>query len=191
MVQDYRYINEWTIKNAYPLPLISELVDNVATKRVFTKMDLRWGYNNIHIKEGDEWKAAFTTFQGSYEPVVMFFGLTNSPATFQTIMNEIFKDLIDSNQVFIYIDDIIVATETEEGHDETIMEILKRLQENDLYLKPEKCVWKVKEVGVLGVVIGPEGVKMEEDKVKGILEWPVPQNVKDVQSFMGLANYYR
>ena len=90
MVQDYRYVNKFTIKNSYPLPLISDLVDNMGTKRVFTKMDLRWGYNNIRIKEGDEWKTAFTTHVGSFELVVMFFGLTNSPAIFQTMMNDIF-----------------------------------------------------------------------------------------------------
>jgi len=90
MVQDYQYVNKFTVKNSYSLPLISDLVDNMDTKRVFTKMDLRWGYNNVRIKEGDEWKAAFTMHIGSFEPVVMFFGLTNSPATFQTMMNDIF-----------------------------------------------------------------------------------------------------
>jgi len=90
MVQDYRYVNKFTVKNSYPLLLISDLVDNIGTKRVFMKMDLRWGYNNIRIKEGDKWKAVFTTHIGSFEPVVMFFGLTNSPATFQTMMNDIF-----------------------------------------------------------------------------------------------------
>jgi len=89
MVQDYRYLNEWTIKNNYPLPLISDVLENIGTKKVFTKMDLRWGYNNVRIKEGDEWKAAFTTPEGSFEPTVMFFGLTNSPATFQAMMNEL------------------------------------------------------------------------------------------------------
>jgi len=89
MVQDYRYLNEWTIKNNYPLPLISDVVENIGTKKVFIKMDLRWGYNNVQIKEGDEWKAAFTTPEGSFEPTVMFFGLMNSPATFQTMMNEL------------------------------------------------------------------------------------------------------
>jgi len=82
MVMDYRKLNRQTVKNNYPLLLITELVDNMGSKRVFTKMDLRWGYNNVHIKEGDEWKAAFTTHAGSFEPVVMFFGMTNSPATF-------------------------------------------------------------------------------------------------------------
>jgi len=163
----------------------------MGTKRVFTKMDLRWGYNNIRIKEDDEWKAAFTAHIGSFEPVVMFFGLTNLPATFQTMMNNIFRDLINKGDVTTFIDDVLVGTETEEGHDELVEEILRRLEEHDLYVKPEKCEWKVREVGFLGVVIGPDGIKMEKEKVRGVLEWPTPKCVKDVQKFLGLANYYR
>jgi len=170
MVQDYRYINKFTIKNSYPLPLISDLVDNMGTKRVFTKMDLRWGYNNVRIKEGDEWKVVFTMHIGLFEPVVMFFGLTNSPAIFQTMMNNIFRDLINKGDVATFIDDVLVGTETEEGHDELVEEILRRLEEHNLYVKPEKCKWKVREVGFLGVVIGPDGIKMEKEKVRGVLE---------------------
>ena len=191
MVQDYRYLNEWTIKNNYPLPLISDVLENIRIKKLFTKIDLRWGYNNIRIKEGDEWKAVFTMPEGSFKPTVMFFGLTNSPATFQAIMNELLRDLINTGKVAAFIDNVIVGTEIEEGHDELVAEVIKRLEENDLYVKPEKCRWKVREVGFLGVVIGPEGIKMEEEKVKGILEWPTPKCVKDVQKFLGLANYYR
>ena len=190
MVQDYRYLNEWTIKNNYPLPLISDVLENIGTKKLFTKMDLRWGYNNVRIKEGDEWKAAFTTLEGLFEPTVMFFGLTNSPATFQAMMNELLRDLINTGKVAVFIDDVIVGTETEEGHDELVAEVIKRLEENDLYVKPEKCKWKVREVGFLGVEIGPEGIKMEKEKVKGVLEWPTPTCVKDVQKFLELANYY-
>ena len=102
-------------------------------------MDLRWRYNNVRIKEGDEWKAAFTTHIGSFKPVVMFFGLTNSPATFQTMMNDIFRDLINRGDVATFIDDVLVGTEMEEGHDELVEEILRRLEEHDLYVKPEKC----------------------------------------------------
>jgi len=115
MVQDYRYLNEWTIKNNYPLPLILDVLENIGTK-VFTKMDLRWEYNNVRIKEGDEWKAAFTTPEGSFEPTVMFFGLTNLPATFQAMMNELLRDLINTSKVAAFIDDVIIGTETEEGH---------------------------------------------------------------------------
>ena len=191
MVQDYHYLNEWTIKNNYPLSLILDVLENIGTKKLFTKMDLRWGYNNVRIKEGDEWKAAFMMPEGLFEPTVMFFGLTNSPATFQAMMNELLRDLINTGKVAVFIDDVIVGTEMEEGHDELVAEVVKRLEENDLYVKPEKCKWKVREVEFLGVVIGPEGIKMEKEKVKGVLEWPTPKCVKDVQKFLGLANYYR
>ena len=157
---------------------------------MFTKMDLRWGYNNIRIKEGDEWKAAFTMLEGLFEPTVMFFGLTNSPATFQAMMNELLRDLINIEKVATFIDDVIVRMEIEEGHDKIVAEVIRRLEENDLYVKLEKCKWKVREVGFLGVVIGPEGIKMEEEKVKGVLEWPTPKCVKDVQKFLRLTNYY-
>ena len=141
MVQNYRYLNEWTIKNNYPFPLISDVLENIGTKKLFTKMDLRWGYNNVRIKEGDEWKAAFTMPEGSFEPTVMFFGLTNSPATFQAMMNELLRDLINTGKVLAFIDDVIIGTETEEGHDELVVEVIRRLKENDLYVKPKKCKW--------------------------------------------------
>ena len=139
MVQDYRYLNEWTIKNNYPLPLISDVLENIRVKKLFTKMDLRWEYNNVRIKEGNEWKAAFMTPEGSFEPTVMFSGLTNSPATFQAMMNELLRDLINTGKVAVFIDGVIVGTETEEGHDELVVEVIKRLEENNLYVKPEKC----------------------------------------------------
>ena len=171
--------------------MISDILEKIGTKKLFTKMDLRWGYNNMRIKEGDKWKAAFTTPEGLFEPMVMFFRLTNSPAMFQAMMNELLRDLINMEKVVVFIDDIIVGMETEEGHDELVVEVVKRLEENDLYVKPEKCKWKVKEVEFLGVVIGLEGIKMEEEKVKGVLEWPTLKCVKDVQKFLELANYYR
>jgi len=170
--------------------LISDVLENIRTKKLFTKMDLRWGYNNVRIKKGDEWKAAFTMPEGSFEPTVMFFGLTDSPVTFQAMMNELLRDLINTGKVVVFIDDVIVGTETEEGHDKLVAEVVKRLEENDLYVKLEKCKWKVKEVEFLGVIIGPEGIKMEKKKVKGVLEWPTPKCVKDIQKFLGLANYY-
>jgi len=191
MVQDYQYLNEWTVKKNYPLPLISDILENIGTKKIFTKMNLRWGYNNVKIKKGDEWKAVFTTPEGSFEPTVMFFGLTNSPATFQAMMNELLRDLTNTGKVAVFIDDVIVGMETEERHDELVAEVIKRLEENNLYVKPEKCKWKVREVEFLGVVIGPERIKMEKEKVKGVLEWPTPKLVKDIQKFLGLANYYR
>ena len=129
--------------------------------------------------------------EGLFEPTVMFFGLTNSPVTFQAMMNELLRDLINTGKVAVFINDVIVGTEIEERHDELVAEVIKRLEENDLYMKLEKCKWKVKKIEFLGVVIGLEGIKMEKEKVKGVLEWPTPKCVKDVQKFLGLANYYR
>jgi len=110
MVQDYRYLNKWTVKNNYPLPLILDVLENIGTKKMFTKMDLRWEYNNVRIKKRDEWKAAFTTPEGSFEHMVMFFRLTNSPATFQAMINELLRDLINTGKVAAFIDDVIVGT---------------------------------------------------------------------------------
>jgi len=121
----------------------------------------------------------------------MYFGLTNSPATFQAMMNDLFRDLINQGDTVTFIDDILVATDTEEEHDELVEEVLRRLEENNLFVKPEKCKWKVREVEFLGVVISPKGVEMQKKKVEGVLNWPVPRNVKEVQKFLGLANYYR
>jgi len=128
---------------------------------------------------------------GSFEPTVMFFGMTNLPATFQAIMNKVLRDLINKEKVAAFVDDMLVETKIEEGHDEIVDEILKRLEENDLYIKPEKCMWKVKRIGFLGIVIGPNGIEMKKKKVDGVLSWPEPKNVKDIRNFLGLANYYR
>ena len=130
----------------------------------------------------------FTTHMRSFELVVMFFGMINSPATFQAMMNEILRDMINERKVAVFVDDILVGTETEEGHDEVVEEVLRRLEENNLYVKLEKCMWKVP---FLGVVMGEGKVEMEEDKVEGVLKWLMPQCVKDVRKFLGLANYYR
>jgi len=118
-------VNKGTIKNNYPLSLISELIDNMGTKKVFTKMDLRWGYNNVRIKEGDEWKAAFIMHLGSFEPTVMYFGLTNLPATFQAMMNNLFRNMINKGDIVTFIDDVLVVTEIEKGHDEIVEEVLR------------------------------------------------------------------
>jgi len=128
---------------------------------------------------------------GAYELTVMYFGLTNSPATFQTMMNDLFQDLINQDDTATFIDNILVATDTKKGHDELVGEVLRRLEENDLFVKPEKCKWKVREVEFLEVVIGPKGVEMQKEKVEGVLNWPAPRNIKEVQKFLGLANYYR
>ena len=191
MVQDYGYLNEHTVKNNYPLPLISQLVNKLKGAKLFTKMNLRWGYNNVHIKEGDKWKATFICFRGAYELLVMYFGLCNSPATFQIMMNEIFMDMEDV--VVVYIDDLMIFTkmDNQEAHDKIMLEVLHRLEENDLFVKPEKCTFKAMEVDFLGMIVGTKGIKMDHSKVSTILDWPTPKNVQGVRSFLGLANFYR
>ena len=120
-----------------------DILENIRTKRVFTKINLRWEYNNIRIKKRDKWKVTFIILEGSFEPTVIFFGLTNLPATFQAIMNELLRDLINIGKMAIFIDDVIIRTDTEEGHNEIVVEVIKRLEKNNLYVKPEKCKWKV------------------------------------------------
>ena len=133
----------------------------------------------------------FTTYIGLFELTVMFFRMTNLPATFQVIMNEILRDLVNESKVAVFVDDILVGTKTEKEHDEIIEEILRRLEENNLYVKLEKCIWKVRKIGFLGVVIGPNRIEMEKKKVDGVLSWPEPKNIKDIRRFLGLANFYR
>jgi Reverse transcriptase (RNA-dependent DNA polymerase) len=186
--QDYRYLNEGTIKNAYPLPLVSDLVDKLKGAQWFTKLDIRWGYHNIWIKEGDEWKATFKTNQGLFEPTVMFFGLCNSPATFQAMMNEIFKDMINEGWVVIYMDDILIFTKKLMDHQERTRCILEWLREHDLYLKPEKCKFDVQEVEFLGLIVWPN--HLDPMKLAGIKDWPALTTVKGVQSFLGFGNFY-
>ena len=139
LCHDYRYLNEWTIKNAYPLPLISELMDKIKDGKYFTKLDIQWGYNNIRIKEGDEWKAAFKTNWGLYEPTVMFFGMCNSLAPFQAMMDDIFEDLIEEGIAIIYMNDTFLSAKTKEQLQNNTRRVLEWLMENDLYLKLKKA----------------------------------------------------
>lgn len=190
-VQDYRKLNDMTIKNRYPLPLISELVNKLKGAKYFTKLDVRWGYNNIQIKEGNEWKAAFLTNRGLFEPLVMFFGLMNSLATFQTMMNELFHDLINTGKVLIYLDDILIFTQNLNKHRKLVHQVLEILQQNKLYLKPKKCEFEKTKVEYLGMVISENSIKMDPIKVAGIKDWPVPKSKKELQSFLGFCNFYR
>ena len=135
------------------MPLISDLIDSIGKKKMFTKMDLQWGYNNVRIKEGDKWKAAFSMPEGLFKLTVMFFGFTNSSATFQVMMNDLLRDLVVKEKIAVFIDDVMIATEIEEGYDKIVEEVLRRLEENNLFVKPEKYVWKIREVGFLGVII--------------------------------------
>ena len=169
MVMDYCNLNDQMVKNNYPLPLITDLIDSMRSKQAFTKIDLWWGFNNVRIKKGDEWKGVFTTYIGSFKPIVMFFGMTNLSATFQAIMNEILRDMINGEKVVVFVDNVLVGTETKEGHNKIVEEVLKRLEKNNLYVKPEKCMWKVWKIGFLEVIIGPNGIEIEKGKVDGVL----------------------
>lgn len=191
LIQDYRKLNAITILNRYPLPLATDIINKLKKARIFTKFDVRWGYHNIRIKEGDEWKAAFVTNQGLFEPKVMFFGLTNSPATFQSLMNSIFADLIAEGKVAVYLDDILIWSEDLISHRKIVHEVLKRLEEHDLYLRPEKCEFEKSEIEYLGLIIRHEQVAMDPIKVKAVTEWPTPTNLKEVRAFVGFANFYR
>jgi len=145
----------------------------------------------MRIKEGDKWKGAFMMYVGSFELTVMFFGMTNLPEIFQAIMNKILRDLINKGKVVAFVDDVLVGIETEEGHNEIVEEILRRLEENDLYIKPKKYMWKVRKIEFLGVIIGSDGIEIEKEKVEGVLSWPELKNMKDIRKFLGLTNYYR
>jgi len=191
LVQDYRALNTVTVKNKYSLPLISELVSQLCGARCFTKLDVRWRFNNIRIKSGDEWKAAFRTNRGLFEPLVMFFGMTNSPATFQTMMNDVFRTVIVEGIVVVYLDDILIFTKTEEEHEQAVWRVLEILVEHKLFLHPEKCEFHRKQIEYLGLVISENKVAMDPVKVAGVREWPIPENRTDVQAFVGFVNFYR
>ena len=170
MVQNYQYLNKETVKNNYLLLLILDLIDIIGTKKVFTKINLRQKYNNIWIKKEDEWKIIFTIYLGVYKSIVIFFGLINLSVTFQAIMNNILRDLIDTGDVAAFIDNVLVGTENEKKHDKIVEEVLKKMEESDLYIKPEKCVWKVKEINFLELVMETKEIKMQKEKVVRVLE---------------------
>jgi hypothetical protein len=191
LVQDYRKLNDFTVKNWYPLPLALDIINRLQHARIFTKFDVRWGYNNICIKSGDEWKAAFTTNRGLFEPQVMFFGLTNSPTTFQALMNTIFADLVAAGKVAVYLDDILIYSSTPDEHRNTTHKVLQRLLAHDLYLRPEKCEFDREEVEYLGLIIKKGQVTMDPVKVKAVADWPTPRNLRELRGFLRFANFYR
>jgi len=167
---------------------------------LFTKFDIRWGYNNIRIKPGDEWKAAFLTPEGLFEPTIMFFGLTNSPATFQMMMNTIFRKQVAQGWLSVYMDDLAIHTkrhpgETEEEHrrrhKEYIHIILDILEEHDLYLKPKKCAFEQEEIDYLGIIVGQDTLKMDPKKIQGVADWLRPRTVTEVRQFLRFTGYYR
>ncbi len=164
-------------------PLIPQVINHLQGCTLFTKVDIRWGYNNIRIKEGNEWKAAFLTPEGLFEPTVMFFRLTNSPATFQIMMNTIFHMEVAQGWLSVYMDDIAIHTKKEpdkmeqqhlKRHRLYTHHMLHKLEQNDLYLKPEKCNFEKKEIDYLGVIVGNGKIQMDPKKLKGIADWPIP-----------------
>ena len=172
--------------------LIQELVDKVQNTKLFMKVDVRKGYNNIWVKEGDEYKAAFKTNMGLFEPVVMPFGLRNAPAVFQRMMNMQFSNLVATRKVVIYMDNILIATpDNVQEHRKIVNQVLERLQKLDLYLQPSKCYFKVKRIEFLGVILENSTVTMDTVKIAGVKEWKEPKNVRDVRKFLGFCNFYR
>src|SRR5258708_6033188 len=191
LVQDYRKLNKITIKNSYPLPLVSDVLTRLHDAEWFTTLDLHWGFNNVHLKEGDKWKAAFSMNQGLFELLIMFFRLCNSPATFQTMMNNILHPFIDHNEAICYMDDILIYSSSLMDHRRITQEILQTLCSYKLFLQPQKCKFKCREVDYLGLVISKDHVVMDPVKVQGVMDWPQPAKVKDVQSFIGFVNFYQ
>ena len=191
LVQDYRALNTVTVKNKYLLPLISKLINKLQGVKYFTKLNVHWGFSNIQMKVGDEWKATFWTNRGLYEPLVMFFGLTNSPATFQTMMDGIFKDLISKGMVVVYLDDTLIFTKTLDKHQKVVRRVVELLQQHNLSLKPEKCEFKKSSVKYLRVIISHNLVKIDPAKVPRVSEWPTLTTKKEVQSFLGFTNFYQ
>lgn len=187
---DYRGLNKITIKNRHPLPLISESLDRLAKAKWYTKLDVRDAYHRLRIKAGDEWKTAFRTRYGHYEYTVMPFGLTNAPAQFQAYINQALQGLVDITCV-VYLDDILVFSDSEEEHTEHVREVLRRLREAKLFVKLSKCEWHKRETEFLGYIITPYGVQVDPDRVKTIQSWPMPRSVRDIRVFIGFMNYYR
>ena len=172
------------------VPLVTNLIDQLGSAKIYTKFDLRARYYNVCITSGHEWKTTFRTHYGSFKFLVMPMGLTNTPATFQHFMNDIFQDMSDLF-VMVYLDDILVFSESIELHQGHVRRVLSRLRENNLHIKPKKSLFHTHSIEFLRFMISPTGILMDIAKTKAISDWPVPSNLKQVQSFLGFANFYR
>ncbi|KAK7926171.1 hypothetical protein WMY93_008481 [Mugilogobius chulae] len=187
---DYRGLNDVTIKNRYPLPLISSAFELLQGAKVFTKLDLRNAYHLVRIREGDEWKTAFNTPSGHYEYLVMPFGLTNAPAVFQALVNDVLRDMLNKF-VFVYLDDILIFSPDIKTHVQQVRQVLQRLLQHQLFVKAEKCEFHSPSVSFLGFIIGHNFIQMDPEKVSAVTEWPTPSDRKQLQRFLGFANFYR
>ena len=191
MVQDYRKLNQVTIKDKTPLPLIGEVIDKLKEVKFFNKLDLIWEYNNVQIKEGDKWKAAFLTNKGLFEPQVIYFRLCNSPETFQKMMNSIFRELLHERVLANYMNDFVIPAKTKKELEERMIQFLKTAEKHNLCFKQSKCDFDIEEILILGVIVRKEQVKMEQEKIKAVKKWKTPMKTKDVESFLRFANFYR
>ncbi|KAL0539868.1 hypothetical protein IC582_024089 [Cucumis melo] len=187
---DYRELNKVTVKNRYPLPRINDLFDQLQGATVFSKIDLRSGYHQLRIKDGDVPKTAFRSRYGHYEFIVMSFGLTNAPAVFMDLMNRVFREFLDTF-VIVFIDDILIYSKTEAEHEEHLRIVLQTLRDNKLYEKFSKCEFWLKQVSFLGHVVSKAGVSVDPAKIEAVTGWTRPSTVSEVRSFLGLAGYYR
>ena len=190
MCVDYRGLNKITKKNSYPLPRIDDLFDRLHGATVFSKIDLRSGYHQVRISEKDIYKTAFRTRYGHFEFLVMPFGLTNAPATFMRLMNTVFHPFLDEF-VLVYLDDILIYSKNIADHALHLRVIFEKLREHRLFAKIEKCEFAKESVEFLGHVVSSEVLEIEKQKVRAIKDWPKPSSVKEIQSFLGLVNYYR
>lgn len=187
---DYRGLNAITMKNRYPLPRIDEMLDRLVGAKYFTKLDLRDAYHRIRIRRGDEWKTAFRTRYGHFEYLVMPFGLCNAPATFQAYINQAMHGLLDVS-VIVFLDDILIFSQTEEEHVDHVKAVLERLKLYRLYAKLSKCEFHRDKVKFLGFVVGRDGVEIDESRIDTIRNWPEPESYRDVQVFLGFAGFFR
>ena len=190
MCVDYRALNKQTIKNKYPLPRIDDLLDQLQGASVFSSLDLQSGYHQIRIKDEDVPKTAFKTPMGLYQFRVLAFGLTNAPATFQNVMNDVFREHL-GKFVLVYLDDILIFSRSPEEHAEHLRAVLALLRKHEFYAKMSKCEFNQSELQFLGHVVGRDGIKMDPKKTAAIAEWPVPKDVHQLRSFIGLATYFR
>ncbi len=174
----------------YYLPLMSSAFESLQGASFFTKLDLRNAYYLVRIREGDEWKTAFNTPRGLFEYLVMPFGLSNAPAVFQALVNDVLRDMVDQF-IYVYLDDILIFSRSLQEHVQHIRVVLQRLLENGLFVKVEKCVFHAQSVPFLGYIVSSEGMRMDPDKVQAVVDWPTPDSRKALQRFLGFANFYQ